>query len=1025
LAKSALPWQIDAGFNRGQFMQKIALFSTLALLTTLTACSKKSGPAPMVGNDPVLESGFLSVANTQAEVNKALSTWDADHGDEHNHAMLVNAQSRLEQQVELLRAKLENDGLASVNQRNFQQAMHGHTKVYKFEGNYRVMVIPVQFADEKMRDASFFTPDRDGRIRAQDYLFGDNHANSMRQYYKHASMGRFLLEGEVTPIITVDKTLAEYGEAVPGNTDRNARGLVVDVLQKLKELKKENDWWDQFDDWDLSDYDKDTNFHEPDGFIDAVVLVYAGKSQASCQADFDLDNTRPPTADVPAGPRQAPSIECYNRIWPHRWGISLAPGDPRYSKEGPVVEGRQRPSMNGYKIHDGLFATDYNMQSEYSDISTFMHEFGHSLTLPDVYSRGNGNSTGAWELMSSNAPLFAQEFSTYSKISLGWLSPKVVRQGEETSAYLGAYNFVSEEEREDRENFRGPTRHEETVDGQQLSYDIVSNVPGMGEPVYRSIIVLTDPSTEENDVLEMAPNNGKRAAYSGRYDGASRALTVTVSVPKEGDATLSFDTFYQIETETNFMATGAGQEDVKVTVDFDLGEVKINGTVVEQLRLVSGDENYDSLNEQLASCKVAEVLQMRTRHVLGQLSRPEIKEFEQLAQACQVPSWVKKSYDLSAYRGQDVTFQVAYTTDAGYTEIGIALDNITFAGSTIDFESLRNDSEIPGKEFKLLVDGKEAIHHNQFYMMEYRTPGEQYRKGDKELSYNMDNNIQQGEQSMFLPAENNESLKQRFRLVEFTYQPGVLVWYFNSKFGRTDNNPAQMQGKGYLLVLNSQVKEVPLPSVLGTPDLFDSEGYYATSSEAYQELESEQNRLFACSSYTVFYRYTQGRDAECDDVSELDFIRSLRMDGKPLIYRREGFNEILPEARLGLHSAGNPVRRGAGMRTGLSTFRPAGSAPFAPYTIYKEQEGAMVLDKEMTATAPTFAAVSRFDDENSVLSARENMRGDTVVVEKTGLRFNVVAPSERISARYQRDATAQSNANTFRRPRAKIYFSWK
>ena len=40
------------------------------------------------------------------------------------------------------------------------------------------------------------------------------------------------------------------------------------------------------------------------------------------------------------------------------------------------------------------------MQSEYTEVSTFIHEFGHSLGLPDVYAGSTNNSTGSWTAMS-------------------------------------------------------------------------------------------------------------------------------------------------------------------------------------------------------------------------------------------------------------------------------------------------------------------------------------------------------------------------------------------------------------------------------------------------------------------------------------------------------------------------------------------------------------------------------------------------------------------------------------------------
>ena len=741
-------------------------------------------------------------------------------------------------------------------------------------------------------------------------------------------------------------------------------------------------------------------------------------SQASCQADFDTTGTRPPNSDVPAGPRYNATIECYNRIWPHRWGISLNPNDPRYSEQGPVVEGRQRPSMNGYKIHEGLFATDYNMQSEFSDLSTFMHEFGHSLTLPDVYSRGAGNSTGSWELMSSNAPMRAQEFSTFSKVSLGWVSPKIITQGESTSAYLGAYNFITTDEREGE--VESP-RVLENIDGQEFKFDAVSLVPGLGEAVYRSVIVLTEPSKEVVKVIEQPARAGTNSAYSGRYDGESRAMTFDVEVPADGNATFSFDTIYHIETETNFLAQGEGQEDVKVTVDYDIGEIKVNGKTVEQLRIVSGDNNFDTLNETLAECNVSEILALRTKNVRGELSKPEQKIFKDKAALCQTPSWVKKSVDLSEFKGSTVSVEIVYTTDAGYTEFGIVVDNVTMpTGQTIDFENVRSAGDLPGSE--LLVNGKYDIFHNQFYLMEYRTPGEFFRQNGEEVSYNKDNNIQQGEQSYF--AEGSGDLRDRFRMVESRYQSGLLLWYYNTKFGRTENNPTAQEGKGYLLVVNSKVKEVALPGELGNSDFFDDEGFYNTNSEAYKEFVKVQNDQFVCFSHTSFYRYTEGKDPVCDDIGSIDAMRELTFNGLPLVYRREGFNQILPPRRMGFHSVGNPMRRGATVRTGLATFRPADTQEYAPYKVYKEHYGKMVVDQLVTSTAPKFAPVSKFSDAENAFPTREAYRGDTAVVEKVGFKFEVVSPSKRVIERYSKEANANSLENFYRRPRVKVYFDW-
>ncbi len=202
-------------------------------------------------------------------------------------------------QARLLKKKNQSS-LVNTNRKNLtiKGALEGHTKIYPFKGKYRVLVIPVQFSDAKFTDPGFFNPGPDGVSQAQDYLFGGGDG-TMTTYYKHSSIGKLQLSGEVTDIVTVSGKLADYGEAVARSSDKNARGLVVHALKELMKIKTDQSWWLQYDTWDLSDYDKDLNFHEPDGFIDSVVLIYAGKSQASCQASFDPDGKRPPSSEVP------------------------------------------------------------------------------------------------------------------------------------------------------------------------------------------------------------------------------------------------------------------------------------------------------------------------------------------------------------------------------------------------------------------------------------------------------------------------------------------------------------------------------------------------------------------------------------------------------------------------------------------------------------------------------------------------------------------------------------------------------
>lgn len=934
--------------------------------------------------------------------------------------------ARIKYLEDKINAKRNAGNLSSTNLKSVKQMMDGHTTLYKLKGLYKVMVIPVQFSDKKFADAEYLTNE------LQSDLFDPSNDRSLRTYFRHASFGVFDVDGVVTEPVTVKGTIEDYGKALAGGTnDVNARGLVQETLLTLREQKKSTpEWWDQFDRWDLYDYDQDKNFYEPDGFIDAVILVYAGKSQASCQASFSVDGKKVGTDEFPQDdPRHGAAVECFNRIWPHRWVLSLGADDPDYTgKVGPMVEGQQRHSLNGLKITDRVYARDYNMQSEFSDLSTFMHEFGHSITLPDIYARGGGgNSVGSWELMANNAGNLAQELSSYTKLALGWIQPKVIQSKQASSFYLGSYNFVTEKQRNSLGSYEGPEYvTEENLVGKEVDVSIISKTNGFGEPVYRSALVATPASKEKLNIIKFPKHVGTTAAYSSRYDGEERGISRKILVPKSGSAVVSFDTAYNIETETNFMSKAP---DVKVTTIFDVGEVRVNGKPLENFILISGDNNLDSLNETDPNCKAARVLELRRQYFADGTSEDQkakiAEEFQPLYNACKVPSWLNKKYDLSEFRGQEVLFEIVYRTDPGYTEIGMVVDNIKVGETLID--DFEDGGGVDG--FVALENGIHHQEHHQFYLMEYRDPISKYEVDGKEASFNMDTHINQGSQSMFLEGG---SVLDNFRMVTMDYQPGLVVWYFNSKYDTISNNPedqAQL-GKGYLLVVNSKVKTVPIPGVFSNEKFFDENGHYksAKKDEAFKAFVDTQRETLACFGYTKYWNYLKGKEADCSgiDPQYIDYMPKLTFEGKELIYRREGFNNVLPKDRFDDHGVGMPYRNSVYARTGLSTFRPKEMGNFAPFKIYKAVEGQMVLDEELTgAENNSYEPVSSYKDVNAKIPEYKPHVPDSVLVEKVGFGFNVATPGWQGLEGYNAAADPDSNDFIMRQPKVKVYLKWE
>lgn len=933
-------------------------------------------------------------------------------------------------------AKVRQNSLGTTNADTLRETFEGHTPLYELKGAYETLVIPVEFAPEESAAVGGF----DGSLvnrqafldgTMQKELFG-NGPGSMTTFYKHASAGKLQVSGLVVRPVRVEKPLSYYGKAVPGANDEHARELVVDALKKvMAEKGTSQEFWRPFDKWDLNDLDGDKNFYEPDGFVDAVILVYAGKSQASCQRTFDPEGTRPGTDDIdPADPRRVQKIDCFNRIWPHRWSVFLEKSNPDAPTKGPVREGQGGPA-NGFRINEELHAFDYNMQSEYSDISTFTHEFGHSLTLPDTYAYSGENNVGEWDLMARNSANAAQEISGYNKLTLGWLTPKIIEAGNKTSLYLGHVNYVPKAHRESLATFTGPLSFAQDVLGKMSQADVTSLVPSTGEPVYRSALVRTPPSVEAVQVVELQEENGDYAAYSGRYDNATRSLKVSVAVPEEGDATLSFDTIYHIETETNFASR---DPDVRVVTDFDIGFVKVAGETKDELRTLSGDGNGDSLAEQNPECKADEALALRKKNIELGLSDDEKKTFASLVATCQAPVWVTKSYDLAAWRGKTVDLEIGLTTDAGYTEFGIFVDNIRLGNVLFDFEN----GIVPTGGFIASKRGADVFKSNQFYLFEYRDPQASFGNG----ALNKDNNVSRGGMAMFLPESEGSTPKSRFRVVTTSFQPGVLTWYYNSKFDRRSNNPQAQNGQGYVLVVGSQIRELVLPGPFGDASLLDDQGFYKTTSDEFKALAALQTNEFKCFGYTAFAAFLDGKEPNCEGYPEKDVLENIRYGNRSLMFSRKSFNDFLPSDQRKHLQVSNPLNALnllPSYRTALLTFRPPQARPFAPFKVYKVDNAGdgsgdrLVLDRKLTAAAKTYEPMSAFDDAafgpSAAHLADPRLSAAVAIVQPKGVQFRVEQPAADVLAQYGLENPTATDARATspekeRAPLVKLFLDW-
>lgn len=145
--------------------------------------------------------------------------------------------------------------------------------------------------------------------------------------------------------------------------------------------------------------------------------------------------------------------------------------------------------------------------------------------------------------------------------------------------------------------------------------------------------------------------------------------------------------------------------------------------------------------------------------------------------------WINEKADLSAYAGQNILLRFNYTTDGGYLEKGIFLDQIKVvdaAGAVIFEDNAENGMS------NWIVTGDGWICHQgidlkeHYYLMEYRT----YQGTDEALNY--------GYNWVDYAAGTVEFYKS---------EPGLLVWYKNGVYN--DNWVGLHPGYGYLGIVDS------------------------------------------------------------------------------------------------------------------------------------------------------------------------------------------------------------------------------
>ncbi|MGC0419036.1 immune inhibitor A domain-containing protein [Embleya sp. AB8] len=224
---------------------------------------------------------------------------------------------------------------------------------------------------------------------------------TMKNMYEEMSGGKYTVTGTATPWIKVPHSEAWYAAGRCGQRMQDMGGhpknplgagqLAIDAVDALAKAQPNFPWAD-YDKEDPGDANHNGNTQEPDGVVDHLVLVHAGKDKSA-----------------------GGGAEGSYAIWAHSSSVP-----------------------NGYTVPGTkVKIANYIVQPEDSGVGVVAHEYGHDLGLPDLYDNFSGGSSDVnfWDLMASGShsgPLFQSmpaHMSAWSKYTLGWLTPKVVNTG--------------------------------------------------------------------------------------------------------------------------------------------------------------------------------------------------------------------------------------------------------------------------------------------------------------------------------------------------------------------------------------------------------------------------------------------------------------------------------------------------------------------------------------------------------------------------------------------------------------------
>ena len=243
-------------------------------------------------------------------------------------------------------------------------------------GSPRIPIILVNYTDVRFID--------EDPVATFQNQFNEKQYSCLH-YFQAQSRGQFSPRFDILGPVDLPQTREFYGRNVyrfGQDLDVNLGTMIYDACQGIG------------DDVDFSDYDNDD-----DGYVDVVVVLYAGVGEAQAY-------------------RYVPES-----VWPCQWDMQEAKAWG-CSTVGPFT--LNDVIIDKFAVFNELEGSN-NSSMSIDGVGTFCHEFGHCLGLPDFYPTNGGYYYGmsSWDIMDDGCYLNNGHrpagYSSYERHFMGWM----------------------------------------------------------------------------------------------------------------------------------------------------------------------------------------------------------------------------------------------------------------------------------------------------------------------------------------------------------------------------------------------------------------------------------------------------------------------------------------------------------------------------------------------------------------------------------------------------------------------------